>query len=102
MRHTHHAILVTIAALLASSSALAQTASTATLAAHAQVSDFLPFDDTSDFADAKRGFIATLDDPVIRGDKGNVAYSGDVGQRFRIEAGRSFRDLGHPERSDAG
>ena len=78
MKQTHQAILATIAALLASSPALTQTASNATIAANEQVRDYLPFADTSDFEDANRGFIATLDDPAIRGDQGNVVYDASV------------------------
>lgn len=36
---------------------------------------YLPFDDTSDFADARKGFIATLDAGEIKDEDGNVVYS---------------------------
>ena len=42
--------------------------------ANAALLDALPFDDTADFDDADRGFLGTLDDPVIRDDDGNVVW----------------------------
>lgn len=47
-------------------------ASEATRAANAAVLDALPFDDVEDFEFAARGFIATLEDPVIRAADGRV------------------------------
>lgn len=45
-----------------------------TQAANAAVEGTLPFDDRTDFEDARRGFIATLEDPVIRAEDGHVVY----------------------------
>lgn len=42
--------------------------------ANAALLDALPFDDTTDFDDADRGFLGTLADPVIRDDDGNVVW----------------------------
>jgi alkyl sulfatase BDS1-like metallo-beta-lactamase superfamily hydrolase len=42
--------------------------------AHAAARDELPFDDTRDFEDARRGFLGTLADPVIRADDGTVVW----------------------------
>ena len=39
-----------------------------------QVLKELPFEDTQDFEDAKRGFIATFPDLVIKGDEGNTIW----------------------------
>ena len=36
---------------------------------------YLPFGDTTDYANARRGFIATLPEGEIKDDKGNVVYS---------------------------
>jgi alkyl sulfatase BDS1-like metallo-beta-lactamase superfamily hydrolase len=47
-------------------------ASEATIAANKAVLDYLPFDDKRDFENAKRGFIATLENPVIKGASGNT------------------------------
>lgn len=52
----------------------AQDASKHTKAKNAQVLQQLPFHDTTDFENAKRGFITTLEDPVIRNENGSVAY----------------------------
>ncbi len=49
-------------------------ATSATLAANAAFNETLPWADNEDEALAARGFIATLDDPVIRGAKGQVVY----------------------------
>nr|MDT0252127.1 alkyl sulfatase dimerization domain-containing protein [Endozoicomonas sp.] len=49
-------------------------ATASTIAANAAVQEYLPFEDKSDWDDASRGFIATLDDPRIIGEKGNVAF----------------------------
>ncbi|WP_092552239.1 alkyl/aryl-sulfatase [Herbiconiux ginsengi] len=45
--------------------------------AHAALSESLPFDDTADFDDAERGFIAALDPGVIRAADGRVVYDID-------------------------
>jgi alkyl sulfatase BDS1-like metallo-beta-lactamase superfamily hydrolase len=45
-----------------------------TLRANAAVLDVLPFEDQRDFELAKRGFIASLDDPVIRDANGKVIW----------------------------
>jgi alkyl sulfatase BDS1-like metallo-beta-lactamase superfamily hydrolase len=62
-----------------SSSALESTqpkaASPATRTLNAAVLDMLPFHDTQDFADARRGFIATLPDVQIKNDRGRVVWS---------------------------
>ena len=62
-----------------SSSALESTqpkaASPATRTLNAAVLDMLPFHDTQDFADARRGFIATLPDVEIKNDRGRVVWS---------------------------
>ena len=47
----------------------------ATVAANAAVLDNLPFDDTRDFEDVRRGFVATLDDPVIRNARGAPVWN---------------------------
>ncbi len=51
-----------------------QTAAEATRAANDALLDHLPFDDERDFESARRGFIATLDDPVIRDAEGNALF----------------------------
>ncbi|MGW4929293.1 alkyl/aryl-sulfatase [Agromyces sp. NPDC004153] len=48
--------------------------SEAVIAANEALSATLPFDDDADFAAADRGFIGTLDDPVIRDDRGAVVW----------------------------
>jgi alkyl sulfatase BDS1-like metallo-beta-lactamase superfamily hydrolase len=47
----------------------------ATRAANAEWLDALPFDDAQDFEDAKRGFVATLPDGVIRTPTGTVVWN---------------------------
>lgn len=47
----------------------------ATLAAHARTRSELDFSDRQDFADARRGFIATLPDAHIERNEGGVAWS---------------------------
>jgi len=84
MKRATHAVVMTVAVLSAGGSALAQSASQATIAANQQVPQSLPFGDTSDFEDAKRGFIGTLDDPAIRSDAGQVVY--DAGKFDFLEA----------------
>lgn len=39
-----------------------------------QVKEYLPFENKDDFRDAKRGFIGTIDHPVIKNEDGTVAY----------------------------
>ena len=48
--------------------------STSTKEAHDRIRKELPFDNTQDFDFAKRGFIATLDDPKIKDDSGRVVF----------------------------
>ncbi|MEZ0341545.1 alkyl/aryl-sulfatase [Mycobacterium sp. pV006] len=47
-------------------------------AAHRQHLATLPFDDTRDFTDAERGFVAALDPCVIRAADGRVVWDNDV------------------------
>ncbi|MCU0446421.1 MAG: MBL fold metallo-hydrolase [Microscillaceae bacterium] len=46
-----------------------------TQAIHRQVINYLDFKDSTDFINARRGFIATLQDPIIRNSDGTVAYN---------------------------
>lgn len=48
--------------------------SEAVIAAHETLSGTLPFGDDADFAAADRGFIGTLDDPVVRNDRGDGVW----------------------------
>ena len=75
-RNSKTRYLVLTAALVMASAvpALAQEASDATKRAHQAVRDYLPFDDTTDFKNARRGFIATLDSPEIKGADGSLVY----------------------------
>lgn len=50
-------------------------ATSATCRHNASMMDALPFGDTQDFVDAKRGFIATLPEVEIRNDQGRVVWS---------------------------
>jgi alkyl sulfatase BDS1-like metallo-beta-lactamase superfamily hydrolase len=50
-------------------------ASPVTQARNRAVLDALPFADTQDFDDARRGFVATLPEVVIRNDQGRVVWS---------------------------
>ncbi|HEY9257871.1 MBL fold metallo-hydrolase, partial [Chitinophaga sp.] len=50
-------------------------ASTFTQEKQKEILSYLPFNDTSDFADARKGFIATLDAGEIKDEKGTVVYS---------------------------
>ncbi len=59
---------------IGASVALAQDASQATKDANNALLDYLPFDDPSDLEAARRGLVATLDDPVIRKSDGALAY----------------------------
>lgn len=47
----------------------------ATVESNARVREALPFDDVQDFEDAKRGFVATLPDGVIRAAGGTVVWN---------------------------
>jgi alkyl sulfatase BDS1-like metallo-beta-lactamase superfamily hydrolase len=47
----------------------------ATRRANAELEKLLPFDDTADFADARRGFVGTHDEGVIRGPSGAVLWN---------------------------
>ncbi|MEN8129802.1 MAG: alkyl sulfatase dimerization domain-containing protein [Pseudomonadota bacterium] len=53
---------------------LAQTASDATKQFNKEVRDYLPFEDKTDFDNAKRGFIATIDKGQITDDAGKIIY----------------------------
>jgi alkyl sulfatase BDS1-like metallo-beta-lactamase superfamily hydrolase len=46
-----------------------------TQAVHQAVLNFLDFKDSTDFQNARRGFIATLKDPIIRNTDGTIAYN---------------------------
>lgn len=61
----------------------AQEASETTRNANAALLDYLPFDDQTDFENARRGLIATLDDPVIVNEAGDPVY--DAGAFAFIE-----------------
>src|SRR5690606_30227749 len=50
-------------------------ATDATKAANAELLNILPFDDTTDFDDAKRGLIAPLPSTVIEGQDGNLIWN---------------------------
>jgi alkyl sulfatase BDS1-like metallo-beta-lactamase superfamily hydrolase len=50
-------------------------ATEATKAANAELLKFLPFDDTTDFTDAKRGLIAPLPPEIIKGPTGNSIWN---------------------------
>ena len=41
---------------------------------HQETLDFLDFKDSTDFKNATRGFIATLEDPVIKNEDGSISY----------------------------
>lgn len=53
-------------------------AEAATISANESVLASLPFDDTADFEEARRGFIGTLDDPVIRNERGTPVWNLNV------------------------
>ena len=64
-----------ISLMACSQSILAQTeASSFTKEKNDQVKKYLPFDNKDDFRDATRGFIGTIDEPVIKNEDGTVAY----------------------------
>ena len=73
---------LSVVALIAGSSSVAYSqspqtpkdATDATRAANAELLKILPFDDTSDFADAKRGLIAPLPPEMIKGQSGNLIW----------------------------
>ncbi|MBL0709453.1 MAG: MBL fold metallo-hydrolase [Colwellia sp.] len=50
-------------------------ATTFTKEANDKLLSYLPFDDDTDFKNAKRGFIATLDEGEIKDEDGNIVYS---------------------------
>lgn len=61
-----------------SQSIFAQTeASAFTKEKNNNIKNYLPFDNKNDFRDAKRGFIGTIDQPVIKNEDGTVAYDLD-------------------------
>ena len=60
-------------------------ASSFTKEKNAQVLKDLPFSDTQDFTDAKKGFIATLPNLVIKNDKGEVVWDMDS---YNFEVGK--------------
>ncbi len=72
---------LSIIALIASGSSPAfsqeaqKDATDATKAANAQLLKELPFDDTSDFDDAKKGLIAPLPKEMIKGESGNAIWN---------------------------
>lgn len=66
--------LVTYGLSIACNVAEAGNASEATKAANKALEDYLPFDDETDFRNARRGFIATLEEGQIKGAGGNVVY----------------------------
>lgn len=70
--------LVAVAAIAVASSALAQEATDATRAANDALLDYLPFADETDFENATRGQIATLDADQITAPDGTVIY--DIAQ----------------------
>nr|WP_222132427.1 alkyl sulfatase dimerization domain-containing protein [Pseudonocardia sp. C8] len=51
-----------------------RAASAATRTANATVRETLPFDDRQAFEDAARGFVATIDPPTIRNERGTVVW----------------------------
>lgn len=57
-----------------STSATPKPATTASTSANAAVKTALPFSDEQDFADAKRGFIGTWDQPTIKNAAGQVVW----------------------------
>lgn len=73
-----HPLALSLAAALSMSAALAATApkdaTAQTRAANAAVLQQLPFADQQDFADAQRGFVATLSPMTIKTDSGLVSW----------------------------
>lgn len=66
------AILLASALLTTSAFATPNDATEATKKANQAIADYLPFSDTQDFDDAKKGFIADLPSPIIQGEGGNT------------------------------
>ena len=67
--------LLTVLLLAATSfPSFAGQATDATQEANQAVRDYLPFDDNTDFKNAERGFIATIDEGRIMDDKGGVIF----------------------------
>lgn len=66
------ALGLTSVLLTASAFAAPGAATDATKKANQAVADYLPFSNKQDFEDAKRGFIADLPSPVIKGSEGNT------------------------------
>jgi len=52
-----------------------KAAEPATRTANTAVLERLPFDDVEDFAAARRGFVGTIDDGMVRNDNGNVVWN---------------------------
>lgn len=65
MRTLILSLLITLSATLAAAAEETKPASESTRRANAAILRQLPFDDVEDFEDAGRGFIATLDPPVV-------------------------------------
>ncbi len=56
---------------------MAQPVSSVVRASNATILDFLPFDDTTDFEDARRGVIGRLDPCVVRAADGRVVWDNE-------------------------
>lgn len=67
--------LLTTNAMAASALAITNSASPVTQQMNAAVLNQLPFSNKTDFADAKRGFIATIPDATIKKDNGQIVWS---------------------------
>ncbi|MDD3798463.1 MAG: alkyl sulfatase dimerization domain-containing protein [Novosphingobium sp.] len=65
---------------------LAQEVDPSTVAANREVAGTLPFADRADYERARRGFIATLDDPVIRTVDGRVLGDVTAGKDLKGDA----------------
>jgi len=71
--HKRCTAIVFASALFTSSTFAAPNAATeATKKANQEIADYLPFSNKQDFEDAKRGFIADLPSPIIKGEAGNT------------------------------
>jgi alkyl sulfatase BDS1-like metallo-beta-lactamase superfamily hydrolase len=68
------AVTLALAPALDAQTIPSKPATAATRAANAKVLQSLPFNDTQDFADADRGFIARPDTLTIKNDKGQVVW----------------------------
>ena len=88
--------IVTLAAITLAGSTLAQDATDATRAANDALRDYLPFADETDFANATRGQIATLDADQITAPDGTVIY--DIAQFDFLQGDRPRGDELHPGR----